>query len=70
VPFPLLSDFNKGASSAYGGLYPDYFGMQGVSNRAAFVVDREGTIRYAWVSEDSGVMPDFEEIFAAVKSLD
>lgn len=69
VPFPLLSDFNKDASSAYGVLYPDYFGMRGVSKRSAFVVDREGTIRYAWVAEDSGLMPDFEEIFAAVKAL-
>jgi len=69
VPFPLLSDFNKEASSAYGVLYPEYFGMQGVAKRSAFVVDRTGVIRYAWVSEDSGVMPDFEEIFAAVNSL-
>jgi glutaredoxin-dependent peroxiredoxin len=69
VPFPLLSDFNKDASSAYGVLYPEYFGMRGVSKRAAFVVDREGIIRYAWVSEDAGAMPDFEEIYGAVKAL-
>ena len=69
VPFPLLSDFNKDASSAYGVLYPDYFGMRGVAKRSAFVVDREGVIRYAWVSEDSGLMPDFDEIYAAVKAL-
>ena len=68
VPFPLLSDFNKDASSAYGVLYADYFGMRGVAKRAAFVIDGEGTIRYAWVGEDS-VLPDFDEIFAAVKAL-
>lgn len=69
VPFPLLSDFNKDASSAYGVLYPDYFGLHGVSKRSAFVVDRQGTIAYAWVSEDSGVMPPFDEIYAAVTAL-
>ncbi len=57
VPFPLLSDFNKDASSAYGVLYPDYFGLQGVSKRSAFVVDRDGKIGYAWVSEDADVLP-------------
>ena len=69
VPFPLLSDFNKDVSTAYGVLYPDYFGMKGVSKRAAFVVDREGAVAYAWVSEDSGVMPPFGEILAAVRAL-
>ena len=68
VPFPLLSDFNKEAASAYGVLYSDYFGMRGVAKRSAFVVDGEGTIRYAWVGEDSD-LPEFDEILAAVKAL-
>jgi len=69
VPFPLLSDFNKDASSAYGVLYPDYFGLRGVAKRSAFVVDGDGAIQYAWVTEDSGVLPDFEEILTVVKRL-
>ncbi len=41
--FPLLSDFNKDISKAYGSLYQTFgFGMQGVSKRSAFVVDRDG----------------------------
>lgn len=66
VPFPLLSDFNKDAASAYGVLDPDYYGLLGVAKRAAFVVDREGRIAYAWVTEDSSVLPPFDEIRAAV----
>lgn len=69
VPFPILSDFNKDASSAYGVLYPEYYGMRGVSKRAAFVVDAEGRIAYSWVSEDSGVLPPLEEIRQAVARL-
>jgi peroxiredoxin len=69
VPFPLLSDFNKEASTAFGVLYPEYYGMKGVSKRAAFVVDREGRVAYVWVSEDAGVMPPFDEILAAVEAL-
>jgi peroxiredoxin len=47
-------------------LHPDFYGMKGVSKRAAFVVDRKGMVAYAWVAEDSGLMPPFEEILAAV----
>jgi len=41
--------------------------MKGVSNRAAFVVDRQGVIAYAWMSEDAEVMPPFDEIETALK---
>ena len=45
--FPLLSDFNKEAAKAFGVLYETFpaFEMQGVSKRAAFVIDKEGVIR-------------------------
>lgn len=66
VPFPLLSDFNKEASEAYGVLYPEFFGLKGVSKRAAFVVAPDGRVAYAWVTEDAGVMPPFDEIVSAV----
>ena len=69
VRFPLLSDFNKEASSAYGVLYEDFFGQRGVSKRAAFVVDGQGTIRYAWVTEDADILPPFDDILDVVKAL-
>ena len=68
VPFPLLSDFNKEAAAAYGALCADFYGMRGVSKRAAFVVDREGKVSYAWVAEDADLMPPFEEILATVRT--
>ena len=61
--FPLLSDFNKEVSKAYGALYEQFgFEMRGVSKRAAFVVDKEGIIQYAEVLENAGRQPDFEAI--------
>ena len=47
--FPLLSDFNRQASKAFDVLYETFpsFEMQGVSKRAAFVIDKEGIIQYA-----------------------
>lgn len=69
VPFPVLSDFNKDASGAYGVLQEDFFGLRGVAKRSAFVVDGEGRVTYAWTSDDPGVLPPFDEIEAAVRAL-
>jgi peroxiredoxin len=61
--FPLLSDFNKEASAAYGSLYEVFGGwMKGVSKRSAFVIDKEGVVQYAEVLENAGDIPDFEAI--------
>ena len=65
--FPLLSDFNKTVSSAYGSLYDNLLGFNGVSKRSAFVVDKSGTIRYAWVSEDARNMPELDSIRACLQ---
>ena len=65
--FPLLSDFNKTVSKAYGCLYDTFaFGMQGVSKRAAFVIDEEGKLKYAEVLENAGEQPDFDAIKKAL----
>lgn len=67
--FNLLSDFNKEVSQAYGCLYDDFaFGMRGVSKRSAFVIDKEGVIRYAEVLENPTELPNFEAIEEILKS--
>lgn len=66
--FPFLSDFNKTVIEAYGVLRRDFaFGMKGVAERAVFVVNREGTITYAWVGENPGVFPDLDAVKAALR---
>lgn len=68
--FDLLSDFNKDVSRAYGSLYETFgFGMQGVSKRSAFVIDKEGIVRYAEVLENAGEQPDFSAIKATLEKL-
>ncbi len=68
--FPLLSDFNKEISALYGSLY-ETFGMdlKGVSKRSAFVIDKQGFVRYAEVLEDAGKIPDFDAIKSLLASL-
>lgn len=66
--FPLLSDFNKEVSPAYGAFYEEFaLGLKGVSKRAAFVIDEDQKIIYAEVLASAGDLPDFAAIAAAVK---
>lgn len=68
--FDLLSDFNKEASAAYGSLYETFgFGMKGVSRRSAFVIDKEGVVRYAEVLENVSEQPDFQAIKSTLEKL-
>jgi peroxiredoxin len=67
--FTLLSDFNKKTAADYNVLYDDYYGMQGVTKRASLVIDKEGTIRYREVLEDSGKLPDFKALQKTLSKL-
>jgi peroxiredoxin len=68
--FPLLSDFNKGVSEAYGAMYTDFvFGLKGVSKRAAFVIDQAGDIRYIEVLENAGEIPNFGAVKETLAEL-
>lgn len=68
--FDLLSDFNKTASKDYDTLYETFaFGMQGVSKRSAFVVDKNGILQYAEVLEDAGKQPNFDAIKACLEKI-
>jgi peroxiredoxin len=68
--FPLLSDFNKEVSAAYGAFYDVFIGwMKGVSKRSAFVIDGAGVVRYAEVLESAGDLPNFEAINNTLAAL-
>ncbi len=70
LEFPLLTDFNKEVMTAYGSIYDNFIGYyNGVAKRSAFVVDKEGVIRYAEVLESAGDIPNFEAIQAVLKEL-
>lgn len=61
--FPLLSDFNKVASTDYDTIYDHWYNdMDGVSKRSAFLIDKAGVVRYAEVLENAGDVPNFSAI--------
>ncbi len=64
--FPLLADFHpKGVVAQTYGVYDDEIGM---SERALFVIDEEGVIRWSHVSP-IGVNPGADGILAALESM-
>ena len=64
--FPLLSDFEpKGSVARQYGVYRDH---DGVSERALFVIDREGVIRWSYCSP-VGINPGADGILRALEAL-
>lgn len=69
--FPVLSDFNKSTSQAYGSFYEDFvLGLKGVAKRAVFLIDKNGTLQYSEVLENAGNLPNFESLDKALSNLD
>jgi len=46
----------------------DDLGVEGIAKRSVFVIDGDGTVSYAWVSDDPGVEPDYDEVQAAIEA--
>jgi len=68
--FTLLSDFNKDVSLLYGSLYEMFgYNMKGVSKRSAFIIDKDGIVRYAEVLENASEQPNFKNITLTLESL-
>jgi len=71
LPFPQLSDFDGRTSAAYAVLAGEEGALRGRCNRAVFVVDRTGIIRYRWVASDiiQAEEPDYDEVLAACRAV-
>lgn len=70
INFPLLSDFNKEVSKAYGSFYDTFgFDMKGVSKSSAFIIDKNGIVQYAGVLENAGLQPDIKAIEVKLREL-
>jgi peroxiredoxin len=70
LSFGLVSDTNRGLVHAYD-VETDFasVGVEDVAKRAVFVVDEDRTIRYAWVTDDASIEPDYDEVYDAVAGI-
>lgn len=64
--FTLLSDFNKEVSRMYDSLYelyyPEKYSYNGVSKRSAFVIGKDGKIKYKEICPVPGDQPHYNSI--------
>jgi peroxiredoxin len=72
LQFPILSDYNRETIRAYGIESLDFSGLKGysVAKRSIFILDKQGIVRYAWISEDPTVEPNYEELERALEKID
>lgn len=69
ITIRLASDLNKVTSAAYGVLLDDLGGLGATSARAAFVIDRDGIVRYAEQTPTLGDLPDLQAVRDTLASL-
>ena len=71
VNYPFLSDFSREVVNKYGVAFQNLAGVEGyvVANRAVLVLDQDGVVRYRWVAPNPGTEPNYDEVKAAVSSL-
>lgn len=69
--FPLLSDFTRQVVNEYDVALANLAGLEGyvVANRAVFVVDKSGVVRYKWIAPSPVNEPDYDEIRGALSQL-
>jgi len=62
ITITLASDLNKKTAADYGVLLDDLLGFGSTSARAAFVVDKEGTVQYSEQTPTPKDLPNFDAI--------
>jgi peroxiredoxin len=62
ISVTLLSDLNKKTAQDYGVLLEDLVGLGSVSARAAFVIDKNGVVRYSEQTPTPKDLPNFEAV--------
>jgi peroxiredoxin len=63
LEFDLISDANHDVIELYDIVTSfDQFGIEELAQRAVVVIDESGTVTYAWVGENAGLEPDYDEV--------
>ncbi len=74
ITIPLLSDYEHTAAKSYGVAYEQFLPeanliMGGVPKRSAFVIDKQGVVRFADVQDHPKDLPDFEVLKSTLAGL-
>jgi len=66
ITVTLLSDLNKTTAAAYGVVFPGLAGIGDTSARAAFVIGKDGVVKYAEQTATPKDLPNFAAVKAAI----
>jgi peroxiredoxin len=66
IKLTIVSDLNKETTKAYGVLFPGLAGIGDTSARAAFVIGKDGVIKYAEQTATPKDLPNFAAVQAAL----
>lgn len=71
LPFPVLSDCTREVFKTYGLETTDSAGLKGdtVTKKSLLLLDKDGIIRFLWVSDDPWVEPDYDEVENALEQI-
>ena len=71
LTFPILSDYKRDVIRAYGIELLNFAGLPGytTAKRAIFILDKDGIVRYIWISNDPTVEPNYAEIEAFLAKM-
>ncbi|MBX3735792.1 MAG: redoxin domain-containing protein [Candidatus Didemnitutus sp.] len=68
ITVTLLSDLNKSVTKAYDVVFPNLAGVGDTSARAAFVIGKDGVVKYAEQTPTPKDLPSFDKVKAALAS--
>ncbi len=70
IKIPLLSDFNKVVIRQYDVVQPEFaHGQKETAQRAVYLIDKDGVIKYVEVTENPGVQVNFDALKNAAAAL-
>ena len=64
LSFPILSDYKREVIKTYGIQLPDFAGLKDytTAKRSIFILDKDGIVRYVWITDNPAVEPNYSEI--------
>ena len=71
LSFPVLSDYTRETIRKYGIVHDGFANLKGyiAAYRSVFVLDKNGIVKFVWVSENPGVEPPYDEVMKALSSF-
>ena len=71
LTFPILSDYKREVIRTYGIELPNFAGLSGytTAKRAIFILDKDGIVRYAWITDNPAAEPNYSEIEAFLEKM-